>query len=121
GAEAERIAIALAAARQRLGDAAYVRAQVAGESRTLEEAADQAMHLLIEHGDGSQVPGGGRRVLPDLLPRRQHRRPAPLGAAGPRQRPRGRWLDRDRVGRRARPPPPAPDRPETARMIPAHP
>ena len=57
GAEAERIATALAAARQRLGDAAYVRAQIAGESRTLEEAADQAMHLLIEHGDGSQVPG----------------------------------------------------------------
>jgi len=33
GAEAERIATALAAARQRLGDAAYVRAQIAGESR----------------------------------------------------------------------------------------
>jgi predicted ATPase/DNA-binding SARP family transcriptional activator len=57
GAEAERIATALAAARQRLGDAAYARAWDAGGRRTLEEAADQAMHLLSEHGDGSRVPG----------------------------------------------------------------
>jgi len=57
GAEAERIATALAAARQRLGEAAYARAQAAGEGRTLEEAADKTMHLLAEHGDGSQVPG----------------------------------------------------------------
>jgi predicted ATPase/DNA-binding SARP family transcriptional activator len=57
GAEAERIATALAAARQRLGDAAYAHAWDAGGRRTLEEAADQAMHLLAEHSDGSQVPG----------------------------------------------------------------
>jgi predicted ATPase/DNA-binding SARP family transcriptional activator len=57
GAEAERIATALAAARQRLGDAAYARAWNAGGRRTLEEATDQAMQLLAEHGDGSQVPG----------------------------------------------------------------
>jgi predicted ATPase len=57
GAEAERIATALAAARQRLGDAAYARAWDAGGRRTLEEAADQAMHLLAEHSDGPQAPG----------------------------------------------------------------
>jgi predicted ATPase/DNA-binding winged helix-turn-helix (wHTH) protein len=56
GAEAERIATALAAARQRLGDAAYARAWDTG-GRTLEEAADQAMQLLTEHGDGPQMPG----------------------------------------------------------------
>jgi hypothetical protein len=46
GKEAERIATALAAVHQRLGDAAYAHAWVAGESRTLDEAADDAIRLL---------------------------------------------------------------------------
>jgi predicted ATPase/DNA-binding SARP family transcriptional activator len=57
GAEAERITTALAAARQRLGDTAYARAWDTGGRRTLEEAADQTMHLLTGHSDGSQAPG----------------------------------------------------------------
>jgi predicted ATPase/DNA-binding winged helix-turn-helix (wHTH) protein len=46
GTEAERIATALAAVRQRLGEAAYARAWTAGTARTLEEAADAAIRLL---------------------------------------------------------------------------
>jgi len=46
GKEAERIATALAAVRQRLGDAAYARAWMAGEATTLDEAADAAVRLL---------------------------------------------------------------------------
>ena len=54
GAEAARIATALAAVRRRLGDAAFGRAQAAGAVRTLEEAADDAMRLL--------TPGPGGRA-----------------------------------------------------------
>jgi predicted ATPase/DNA-binding SARP family transcriptional activator len=46
GKEAERIATALAAVRQRLGDTAYAKAWRAGTSRTLEQAADTAVRLL---------------------------------------------------------------------------
>src|SRR5512132_1015151 len=46
GKEAERIATALAAVRQRLGDAAYAHAWAAGTARTREEAADDAVRLL---------------------------------------------------------------------------
>jgi predicted ATPase/DNA-binding SARP family transcriptional activator len=46
GTEAERIATALAAIRRRVSDAAYARAWAAGEARTLDEAADQAIRLL---------------------------------------------------------------------------
>jgi predicted ATPase len=46
GKEAERIATALAAVRQRLGDAVYARAWRVGTARTLEEAADAAVGLL---------------------------------------------------------------------------
>jgi hypothetical protein len=46
GKEAERIATALAAVRQRLSDAAYADARAAGASRTLEEAAEAAVRLL---------------------------------------------------------------------------
>ena len=46
GTEAERIATALATVRRRLGHAAYAQAWAAGTARTLEEAADDAMHLL---------------------------------------------------------------------------
>ncbi|HEV2872303.1 MAG TPA: hypothetical protein VG409_12885 [Actinomycetota bacterium] len=46
GTEAERIATALAAVRQRLGGAAYAQAWAAGPARTLEEAADDAVGLL---------------------------------------------------------------------------
>jgi predicted ATPase/DNA-binding SARP family transcriptional activator len=46
GSEAERIATALAAVRQRLGDAAYTNAWAAGSTRTLEVAADDAIRLL---------------------------------------------------------------------------
>ena len=54
GAEAARIATALAAVHRRLGDAANDRAQAAGAARTLEEAADDAMRLL--------TPGPGGRA-----------------------------------------------------------
>jgi hypothetical protein len=46
GKEAERIATALTAVRQRLGDAAYAHAWAAGASRTLDEAAEAAVRLL---------------------------------------------------------------------------
>jgi hypothetical protein len=46
GREAERIATALAAVRQRLGDTAYARAWRVGMARTLEEAAEAAVRLL---------------------------------------------------------------------------
>jgi tetratricopeptide (TPR) repeat protein len=46
GAEAARIAPALAAVRRRLGDAAFDSAWAAGATRTLEEAADDALRLL---------------------------------------------------------------------------
>jgi predicted ATPase/DNA-binding SARP family transcriptional activator len=46
GKEAERIATALAAVRQRLGDAAYAHAWAAGASKTLDEAAEAAVRLL---------------------------------------------------------------------------
>ena len=46
GKEARRIATALAAVRQRLGDAAYAQAWTAGTARTLEDAADAAVRLL---------------------------------------------------------------------------
>src|SRR6266508_1831066 len=46
GSEAERIATALAAVRQRLGDAAYARAWAAGSARTLETAAADAIRSL---------------------------------------------------------------------------
>jgi predicted ATPase/DNA-binding SARP family transcriptional activator len=46
GIEAERIATALAAVHQRLGEAAYAHAWSAGAARTLEEAADAAVRLL---------------------------------------------------------------------------
>jgi predicted ATPase/DNA-binding SARP family transcriptional activator len=46
GSEAERIATALAAVRQRLGDAAYARAWAAGSARTLEAAAADAIRSL---------------------------------------------------------------------------
>jgi hypothetical protein len=46
GTEAERIETALAAVRQRLGDAAYAEAWAAGTARTLKEAADDAVRLL---------------------------------------------------------------------------
>jgi predicted ATPase/DNA-binding SARP family transcriptional activator len=46
GAEATRIATALAAVRRRVGDAAYDGAWTAGAARTLEEAADDAVRLL---------------------------------------------------------------------------
>ena len=52
GTEAERIATALAAVRQRLGDAAYGQAWTAGTARTLEEAADAAVRLL-DSGSGA--------------------------------------------------------------------
>ena len=54
GAEAARIATALAAVRRRLGGAAYDRAQAAGAARTLEAAADDAIRLL--------TPGPGGRA-----------------------------------------------------------
>jgi hypothetical protein len=50
--EAARISAALAAVRRRLGGAAYDRAWTAGAARTLEEAADDAIHLL-DQGPGS--------------------------------------------------------------------
>jgi predicted ATPase/DNA-binding SARP family transcriptional activator len=53
GKEAERIAAALAAVRQRLGDAAYAQAWTAGTTRTLEEAADGAIRLL-DSGPGAE-------------------------------------------------------------------
>jgi hypothetical protein len=46
GKEAERIATALAAVRQRLGDTAYARAWRVGTARTLEDAAEAAVRLL---------------------------------------------------------------------------
>jgi predicted ATPase/DNA-binding winged helix-turn-helix (wHTH) protein len=46
GSEAERIATALAAVRQRLGDAAWTHAWAEGSTRTLEAAADDAIRLL---------------------------------------------------------------------------
>jgi hypothetical protein len=46
GQEAERIATALAAVRQRLGDAAYAHAWAAGASKTLDEATEAAVRLL---------------------------------------------------------------------------
>jgi predicted ATPase/DNA-binding SARP family transcriptional activator len=46
GKEAERIATALAAVRQRLGDAAYAHAWAAGASKTLDEATEAAVRLL---------------------------------------------------------------------------
>ena len=46
GVEATRITTALAAVRRRLGDAAYDGAWTAGATRTLEEAADDAIRLL---------------------------------------------------------------------------
>jgi hypothetical protein len=61
GTEAERIATALAAVRQRLGEAAYAHAWSAGEARTLEEAADAAVRQLDSFAadEGSQpVPSG---------------------------------------------------------------
>jgi hypothetical protein len=53
GAEAARIATALAAVRRRLGEAPYQRAQEAGAARTLEEAADHAMRLLAPGPGGA--------------------------------------------------------------------
>jgi predicted ATPase/DNA-binding SARP family transcriptional activator len=50
GVEAARVTTALAAVRRRLGDAAYDGAWTAGAARTLAEAADDAMHLLVEGG-----------------------------------------------------------------------
>jgi ATP/maltotriose-dependent transcriptional regulator MalT len=55
GAEAARITTALAAVRNRLGDSAYDRAWTAGAARTLEEAADDAVHLL-DSSPGSARP-----------------------------------------------------------------
>ncbi|HEY7606231.1 MAG TPA: BTAD domain-containing putative transcriptional regulator [Actinomycetota bacterium] len=52
GVEAARIVTALAAVRRRLGDAAYDGAWRAGAARTLEEAADDAMQVLVQ-GPGS--------------------------------------------------------------------
>jgi hypothetical protein len=46
GAEAARISTALAAVRRRLGAAAYDGAWAAGTTRTLEEAAEDALRLL---------------------------------------------------------------------------
>jgi hypothetical protein len=46
GVEAARITTALAAVRRRLGDAAYDGAWTTGATRTLEEAADDAIRLL---------------------------------------------------------------------------
>jgi predicted ATPase/DNA-binding SARP family transcriptional activator len=46
GSEAERIATALAAVRQRLGDAAYTNAWAEGSTRTLEAATADAIRLL---------------------------------------------------------------------------
>ena len=51
GLEASRITTALAAVRRRLGDAAYDGAWTAGATRTLEEAADDALQLLVEGAD----------------------------------------------------------------------
>ena len=51
GVEAARVATALAAVRRRLGDDAYDGAWTAGATRTLEEAADDAMQLLVEGAD----------------------------------------------------------------------
>jgi len=48
GVEAARISTALAAVRRRLGPAAYDKAWTAGTTRTLEEAADDALRLLGE-------------------------------------------------------------------------
>jgi len=53
GSEAERTATALAAVRQRLGDAAYTHAWAAGTARTLEAAADDAIRLL-DSGPGAE-------------------------------------------------------------------
>jgi predicted ATPase len=53
GAEAARIATALAAVRRRLGEAAYDGAWAAGAARTLEEAADGALRLLDPGPDRS--------------------------------------------------------------------
>jgi hypothetical protein len=50
GAEAERIATALAAVHQRLGEPAYNRAWMAGTVRTLDEAADDAVRQLRDTG-----------------------------------------------------------------------
>lgn len=57
GAEAERIVTALAAVRQRLGEAAFDRAWATGAGRTLEEAADHTVRLLEGSSDGSSIPG----------------------------------------------------------------
>lgn len=46
GREAARITTALAAVRQRLGDAAFAQAWTAGSTRTLDEAAQDAVHVL---------------------------------------------------------------------------
>jgi hypothetical protein len=62
GAEAARIAIALAAVHRRLGDAAHQRAQAAGAARALEEAADDAMRLLTPDPDGASAPGNGQAM-----------------------------------------------------------
>jgi len=51
GVEAARVTTALAAVRRRLGDAAYDGAWTAGATRTLEEAADDALQLLVEGAD----------------------------------------------------------------------
>ena len=50
GAEAARLATALAAVRRRLGEAAYEGARAAGAARALEEAADEAVGLLSAPG-----------------------------------------------------------------------
>ena len=50
GAEAARMATALAAVRRRLGEAAYEGAWAAGTARALEEAADEAVGLLSVPG-----------------------------------------------------------------------
>jgi tetratricopeptide (TPR) repeat protein len=50
GAEAARLATALAAVRRRLGEAAYEGARAAGAARALEVAADEAVGLLSAPG-----------------------------------------------------------------------
>jgi hypothetical protein len=71
GTEAERIATALAAVHQRLGEAAYARAWSVGEARTLEEAADAAVGQLdffVDDEGSGPVPSGVPSDFPSDAP-----------------------------------------------------
>jgi hypothetical protein len=71
GTEAERIATALAAVHQRLGEAAFARAWSVGEARTLEEAADAAVGQLdsfVDDEGSGPVPSGVPSDFPSDAP-----------------------------------------------------